>query len=71
MHLRLDGAIEPVKVREKKRPRKLSSTVRAKVEKENHVAVPDPLLVRVRKDQRFQEFVGLPFLISLPDGVLQ
>ena len=71
VHLRLHLAIEPVKVIEKKRPRQLSSAIRAKVEKENHVAIPNPLLVRMRKDQRLEEFVGLPFLIPLPDGVLR
>ena len=69
MDSRLHRAIESVKVIEEKRPRKLSGAIGAKVEKENHIVIPNPLLVRIRKNQRFEEFIGLALLIPVPDGV--
>ena len=67
---RLHLAIESVKVREEKSPRELSASIGPEVKKENHVAIPNSLLVRMRKNQRLEEFIGFPLLGSMLDGLL-
>ena len=49
MHLRPHLAIEPVEILKKKRLRKLTRAVGAEIEKQNRVAVANPLLVRLKQ----------------------
>ena len=52
-------AIEAIEILEQKGLRQLSRAIGAEVEKQNRIAIPHALLIRIRKNKRRHKFVGL------------